>query len=151
MPAISETGRRDPSASWHHESFKAPKLRQLWSRVADSDEVFNRPAAVRPRLTATIGCLALPGRLLLAGVEHRQGAGMSIIFYYLTFLATASVLAVLGMGLLNLARRPRGDGPAEEAVRVHQTNLSQRLMRWRVGLQFVAVVVIMVTVYLTRG
>ena len=76
---------------------------------------------------------------------------MSQIFYYLTFLATAAVLAVLAMGLFNLARRPRGDGPADEAVLIQQSNLSQRLMRWRVGLQFVALVVIMVTVYLTRG
>ncbi|MFX8562021.1 twin transmembrane helix small protein [Acinetobacter baumannii] len=36
-------------------------------------------------------------------------------------------------------------------MRGDNTNLSQRLMRWRVGLQFVAVVVIMLFVYLTRG
>lgn len=75
---------------------------------------------------------------------------MSYVFYYLTFLATAAVLAVLAMGLLNLARHPRTAGAAADAAHERQTNLSQRLMRWRVGLQFLAIVLMMTLVYLWR-
>ena len=45
-------------------------------------------------------------------------------------IAIAAVFAVLVLGLANMAR---GGSP----------NLSQKLMRWRVGLQFVAVLLIM--------
>lgn len=57
---------------------------------------------------------------------------------YLTIVASLSVALVLGLGLWNLARR--NSSPS----------LSQTLMRWRVGLQFVAVAVAMLTVYLVR-
>ncbi|MFM1814181.1 MAG: hypothetical protein RLZ98_876 [Pseudomonadota bacterium] len=63
---------------------------------------------------------------------------MQGIFHYLTFIATGAVLVVL---LLGLATMLRGKSP----------NLSQQLMRWRVGLQFLAIIVIMITVYLSRG
>lgn len=63
---------------------------------------------------------------------------MTTAFFHLTTLATLAVLAVLIAGLWAMMR---GDSP----------NLSQKLMRWRVGLQFVAIVVIMVFVLLTRG
>ena len=56
---------------------------------------------------------------------------------YLTVLALVAVLAVLLAGLWNMMR---GSSP----------NLSQTLMRWRVGLQFVAIVVAMVLVYFLR-
>jgi hypothetical protein len=56
---------------------------------------------------------------------------------YLTAAATAAVLAVLLAGLWNMMR---GSSP----------NLSQTLMRWRVGLQFLAIVVAMVLVYFLR-
>jgi hypothetical protein len=59
------------------------------------------------------------------------------VFYHLTTLATAAVLVVLLLGLANLVR---GTSP----------NLSQMLMRWRVGLQFVAILIIMITFYLTH-
>ena len=62
----------------------------------------------------------------------------STAVYYLTVLAVLAVGCVLIWGLSTLLR---GDNP----------NLSQKLMRWRVGLQFIAVVVIMLFVYLTRG
>jgi Mg2+ and Co2+ transporter CorA len=62
---------------------------------------------------------------------------MAAAFYHLTTLATVAVLAVLLLGLWNMMR---GRNP----------NTSQKLMRWRVGLQFVAIVIIMITVYLTR-
>jgi Mg2+ and Co2+ transporter CorA len=63
---------------------------------------------------------------------------MQSAFFHLTTLATLAVLAVLIAGLWTMMR---GDSP----------NLSQKLMRWRVGLQFLALVIIMVFVFLTRG
>lgn len=62
---------------------------------------------------------------------------MSTAFYHLTTVATVAVLIVLILGLMTMMR---GGNP----------NLSQKLMRWRVGLQFVAIIVIMITVYLAR-
>lgn len=63
---------------------------------------------------------------------------MATFTYYLSMLAAAAVAVVLILGLRSMLSG--GDA-----------NLSQRLMRWRVGLQFVAIVVIMVFVLLTRG
>lgn len=48
-----------------------------------------------------------------------------------------AVLAVLLAGLWNMLR---GRNP----------NLSQKLMRWRVGLQFLAIIIMMALVYLWR-
>lgn len=62
---------------------------------------------------------------------------MQTLFYHLTTVATLLVLAVLMLGLWNMTR---GTSP----------NLSQKLMRWRIGLQFLAIIVIMVFVALTR-
>ena len=53
-----------------------------------------------------------------------------------TMIAIGAVAVVLLLGLLNMMR----GGPA---------NKSQMFMRWRVGLQFVAVVILMMTLYLT--
>jgi hypothetical protein len=53
-------------------------------------------------------------------------------------LAVLAVGAVLVLGLWNMMR---GTNP----------NFSQKLMRWRVGLQFLAIVLIMLTVYVTRS
>jgi len=61
---------------------------------------------------------------------------MQLVFYHLTTVATVLVLIVLILGLLNL-------------MRGSDANLSQKLMRWRIALQFVAIVVIMVFVALT--
>jgi hypothetical protein len=63
---------------------------------------------------------------------------MSTLFYYLTVIATLAVAGVLVWGLSTLLR---GGTP----------NLSQSLMRWRIGLQFIAVLIIMLFVYVTRG
>lgn len=63
---------------------------------------------------------------------------MSVIATYAVPIAVLAVFFVLLAGLRTMLR---GDNP----------NLSQRLMRWRVGLQFLAVVVIMLVVYLKRG
>lgn len=56
---------------------------------------------------------------------------------FITPLAVGAVAVILGFGLWNMLR---GGNP----------NRSQRLMRWRVVLQFLAIIVIMVTVYFTR-
>lgn len=62
---------------------------------------------------------------------------MQGIFFHLTTLAVLAVFLVLLAGLWTMMR---GTSP----------NLSQTLMRWRVGLQFAAIVVIMVFVWLGR-
>jgi Hypoxia induced protein conserved region len=56
----------------------------------------------------------------------------------LTVISAVAVLVVLLLGLWNMMRR--NSSPS----------LSQTLMRWRVGLQFVAVTVAMVALYLAR-
>jgi hypothetical protein len=58
-----------------------------------------------------------------------------------TYAVPLSVLAVFGVLLAGLWTMSRGDNP----------NLSQTLMRWRVGLQFAAVVIIMLAFYLKRS
>ena len=63
---------------------------------------------------------------------------MNTTMSFVATLAIAAVAVVLGAGLATMLR---GKSP----------NLSQTLMRWRVGLQFIAIVVVMLTVYLTRG
>ena len=60
---------------------------------------------------------------------------MDSILFALTPVAVFAVLIVLVMGLWNMLRNG-------------SQSRSQLLMRWRVGLQFVAVVVIMVAIYL---
>ncbi len=57
---------------------------------------------------------------------------------YLIFVALGAVGIVLVLGLLNMLR----GGSA---------NTSQKLMRWRVGLQFVAIVVVMTVLYFRNG
>jgi hypothetical protein len=57
--------------------------------------------------------------------------------YHATTVAVIAVLIVLLLGLVNMLR---GKNP----------NLSQTLMRWRVVLQFVAIILVMLTIYLTR-
>ena len=56
------------------------------------------------------------------------------VFEYLVPVAIAAVFVVLLLGLWNMMR---GGDP----------NTSQKLMRWRVILQFVAIVIIMATIY----
>lgn len=53
-------------------------------------------------------------------------------------LAAAAVLVVLVMGLWTMMK---GTSP----------NLSQKLMRWRVGLQFCAIVVLMAYMFLAQS
>ncbi len=63
---------------------------------------------------------------------------MQAVLYYLATLAVAAVLVVLLMGLWTLVQ---GKSP----------NLSQKLMRWRVGLQFFAILIIMLFVYVAHS
>ena len=60
-----------------------------------------------------------------------------MFFQYLSYIATGAVAVVLLMGLANMFRR----GSA---------NTSQKLMRWRVGLQAIAIVVLMTAFYFTH-
>ncbi len=60
-----------------------------------------------------------------------------MFFQYLSYVATGAVLVVLLMGLANMFRR----GSA---------STSQKLMRWRVGLQGIAILVLMAAFYFTR-
>jgi hypothetical protein len=62
----------------------------------------------------------------------------NILSTYIVPLAIAAVAAVLVLGLYNMLR---GGSP----------NLSQKLMRWRVILQFIAIIIIMLTVWAMRG
>ncbi len=55
-----------------------------------------------------------------------------------TPLAVGAVAIVLLMGLFNMMR---GGSP----------NTSQKLMRWRVGLQFLAIIVIMAVLWIRSG
>ncbi len=59
---------------------------------------------------------------------------MSGALFGLTVLPVAAVIAVLCIGLWNMKRGTNA-------------NLSQKLMRWRVGLQFVAVIVLMASLF----
>ncbi len=62
---------------------------------------------------------------------------MQNVLYHLTTVAVIAVLLVLLLGLWTL-------------LKGGSSNLSQRLMRWRVGLQFVAIIIIMGFVFFTR-
>lgn len=67
------------------------------------------------------------------------GSGMTdVLVYALVPLALFVVAAILLAGFVNFAR---GGSPWT----------SQRLMRWRVLMQFVALIVIMLTVWAMRG
>jgi len=60
-----------------------------------------------------------------------------LIIDYIGYIAVGAVPVVLLMGLVNMFR----GGSA---------NTSQKLMRWRVGLQALAIVVLMLTLYFTQ-
>ena len=62
---------------------------------------------------------------------------METALYYSTTIAVFAVLIVLMLGLWSMLK---GTSP----------NLSQKLMRWRVGLQFCAILVIIAYVLLMR-
>lgn len=62
---------------------------------------------------------------------------MTGALFPLTTLAVAAVFAVLLLGLWNMSR---GANP----------NTSQKLMRWRVFLQFLAIIILLLALLLTR-
>jgi Hypoxia induced protein conserved region len=62
---------------------------------------------------------------------------MQTILYHATTVAVFAVLIVLLFGLWNMLS---GGSP----------NLSQKLMRWRVGLQFVAILIILAYAFVTH-
>lgn len=62
---------------------------------------------------------------------------MTAVAYYSTFAAVLAVGVVLVLGLATL-------------LKGSSANRSQMFMRWRIGLQFVAIVVIMLAVYLFK-
>ena len=63
---------------------------------------------------------------------------MDVLLYNLVPIAVGAVAIVLVLGFINMVR---GGNP----------NRSQRLRRWRVGLQFLAIILIMATLYFARG
>lgn len=63
---------------------------------------------------------------------------MADSFFHLTTIAVIAVFAALGAGLWNMSR----EGTA---------STGQKLMRWRVGLQFLAIVVIMLAIWFKRA
>ena len=60
-----------------------------------------------------------------------------MIIQYLGYIAVAAVIIVLLAGLWNMLR---GGSP----------NTSQTLMRWRVILQFAAIIILMLSLWLTQ-
>lgn len=60
-----------------------------------------------------------------------------MIIEYISYIAVGAVLVVLLMGLVNMFRGG-------------SSNSSQKLMRWRVGLQFVAIIVLMASLYISQ-
>ena len=56
---------------------------------------------------------------------------------YISYIAVGAVLVVLLMGLVNMFRGG-------------SSNTSQKLMRWRVGLQFLAIIVLMLSLYISQ-
>ena len=60
-----------------------------------------------------------------------------MIVNYLGYIAVGAVLAVLLAGLWNM-------------MRGGNSNRSQLLMRWRVGLQFAAIIVLMIGLWLSQ-
>ncbi len=62
---------------------------------------------------------------------------MHTLLYHATTIAVAAVFVVLLLGLWTMAQ---GKSP----------NLSQKLMRWRVGLQFIAILIIVAFVMLQQ-
>ena len=63
---------------------------------------------------------------------------MASFFYYLALVAMAAVVFVLIRGLFNMMRGGSG-------------NLSNKLMQLRILLQFIAVVLIVIVLWLTGG
>jgi hypoxia induced protein len=62
---------------------------------------------------------------------------MQFVLFHMSTIAVFTVILILLAGLVVMIR---GKNP----------NLSQKLMRWRVGLQFVAIIIIMTFIYVQQ-
>ena len=62
---------------------------------------------------------------------------MQTFFYHVTTVAVLAVLAVLLYGLYTM-------------MKGNNSNLSQKLMRWRIGLQFLAILIILAYVFVSH-
>jgi hypothetical protein len=62
---------------------------------------------------------------------------MQTFLYHATTVATLAVLAVLLYGLRTL-------------MKGENSNLSQKLMRWRIALQFIAILIILAYAFVSR-
>lgn len=62
---------------------------------------------------------------------------MQFVLFHMSTIAVFAVILVLLAGLVVMIR---GKSP----------NLSQKLMRWRVGLQFLAIIIIMTFIYVQQ-
>ena len=62
---------------------------------------------------------------------------MEYVLYHLVTVAVVAVTIVLLLGLWNLTRG-------------NNSNRSQKLMRWRVGLQFLAILIILAYVFVSH-
>lgn len=71
---------------------------------------------------------------------------MQSILLYVTTLVALAVFAVLLAGVWNMGR----DAGQAKGQSGSSANLSQKLMRWRVGLQFVAILIAMTALYFSR-
>jgi nitrate reductase gamma subunit len=87
----------------------------------------------RARRRCAIVCAAAWRRVQGA----KPGVAMNTVLFHFSTLAILSVFVVLLLGLWNMMR---GTSP----------NTSQKLMRWRVGLQFVAILAIIAFFLLNR-
>jgi len=69
---------------------------------------------------------------------------MSGFLFYLAALACLVTLAVLAVGIIRFGVRGSSQG-------VRGARISNRLMRWRIIAQFVAIVLVVLTVLAIRG
>jgi hypothetical protein len=98
---------------------------------------------ISPHLRATdevCSYQADPLSLAAIGLRHagfKVSTQMETVLYHMTTIAVGVVFLVLLLGLRSMLK---GDSP----------NTSQKLMRWRVVLQFVAIVVIMAFVLINK-
>jgi hypothetical protein len=107
-------------------------------RCADSGQVVSTNVAVRRERVRAIGAAPRPHAALSAPCCPYYIKPMAqLLSFYAVPLAIVAVTIVLLLGLVNMMR---GGSP----------NLSQRLMRWRVLLQFIAIVIIMLTVWVMQ-
>lgn len=109
----------------------------------ETDNYHLRNAVVTPLIAAVTAHAVTEWPLLLVGRKPKQGdyqpqdLVMQTLLYYSTAIAVLAVFLVLLLGLRSMLK---GTSP----------NLSQKLMRWRVGLQFCAVVLIVAYALLLR-